>query len=126
MDELQPVVLLDFHTADFIICKAGLGDAALQDAIHDDIKARWKNRYLMQRPYSTSYQQANMEAEATYGEVPHLVCEGGKRGITASILIEMSGNRTRSQALVMNTDLTVEICLAALHQGLAYKKSDNS
>lgn len=120
MEEIKPVVLLDFHTAHFIFCKTGAGDQTLQDAIHEEVKARWQDRYLLQRPYSTEYQQANMEPSATYGEVPHLVCEGARRGIPASVLIEMSGNRTRSQALVMNTDLTIEICLAALHQGLAY------
>jgi hypothetical protein len=120
MEELKPVILLDFHTAHYIFCKTGAGDQTLQDAIHEDVRARWKDRYVIQRPYSTEYQQANMDAVTTYGEAPHLVCHGAAVGIPGSILIEMSGNRTGAQALVMNTDTTIEICLAALHHGLRY------
>lgn len=119
MKEVKPVVLLDFHTAHYIFCKTQ-SDQALQDAIHEDVKARWKDRYLIQRPYSTEYQQVNMELSTTYGEEPHLVCYGAIAGIPASILIEMSGNRTRTQALVMNTDTTIDICLASIHNGLRY------
>lgn len=120
MEEVKPVVLLDFHTAHYILCKTGQGDQKLQDAIHEDIKARWKDRYLIQRPYSTEYQQANMDPVLTYGEAPHLVCYGAQVGIPGSILIEMSGNRTGTHGLVMNTDTAIEICLAGLHHGLRY------
>jgi hypothetical protein len=128
MEEIKPVVLLDFHTAHYILCKTGQGDQPLQDAIHEDIKARWKDRYLIQRPYSTEYQQANMDAVTTYGEAPHLVCYGAETGIPGSILIEMSGNRTGAHALVMNTDTTIDVCLAGLHNGLRYaaKRAENS
>ncbi|MEN6644719.1 MAG: DUF2817 domain-containing protein [Armatimonadia bacterium] len=122
MEELKPVVLLDFHTAHYILCKTGRGDQKLQDAIHQEVKRRWKDRYVIQRPYSTEYQQVNMEPAATYGDVPHLVCYGALVGIPGSILIEMSGNRTGTHGLVMNTDTTIDICLAAIHNGLTWKQ----
>lgn len=120
MEELKPVCVLDFHTAHYIFCKAGRSDQKLMDAIHRDIKRRWKDRYIIQRPYSTEYQQVNMNAVTTYGDVPHLVCQGGLMGIPASVLIEMSGNRTGPHALVMNTDTTIDICLAAIQNGLRW------
>ena len=61
-----------------------------------------------------------MDRSLTWGEVPHLVCHGAQVGIPASILIEMSGNRTGPHALVMNTDTTIDICLAAIHNGLRW------
>lgn len=120
MAEVKPVVLLDFHTAHYIFCKTDPGEQELQDAIHEEVQARWRDRYLIQRPYSTVYEQVNMEPAHTYREAPHLVCHGAAVGIPASILIEMSGNRTGTYGLVMNTDTTIEICLAAIHRGLAY------
>ena len=36
------------------------------DAIHADIKERWRDRYLLQRPYTTVYEQANMNAATTW------------------------------------------------------------
>ena len=53
---------------------------------------------------------------------PHLVCYGAATGIPASILIEMSGNRTGPHALVMNTDTTIDICLAAIQNGLRWAR----
>ena len=120
MDEIKPVCLLDFHTAHYIFCKPARGDRKLMDAIHRDVKRRWKNRYLTQRPYSTEYLQVNMDRSTTWGDVPHLVCYGAQTGIPASVLIEMSGNRTGPHALVMNTDTTIDICLAAIHNGLRW------
>jgi len=64
----------------------------------------------------------NMEPAATYGDVPHLVCYGALVGIPGSILIEMSGNRTGTHGLVMNTDTTIDICLAAIQNGLKWKQ----
>lgn len=118
MEELNPVCLLDFHTAHYIFCKTKHGDRKLMNAIHQDIKRRWKDRYIIQRPYATEYQQVNMERSLVWGDVPHLVCYGSQIGIPAAILIEMSGNRTGPHALVMNTDTTIDICLAAIHNGL--------
>jgi len=43
-------------------------------------------------------------------------------GIPGSILIEMSGNRTGTHGLVMNTDTTIDICLAAIQNGLKWKQ----
>jgi len=116
--EMQPRCLLDFHTAHYIFCKAAPGDQALMDAIHADIKERWRDRYVIGRPYATTYEQVGMEASTTYAPAPHLVCYAAAQGVTAPILIEMSGNRTKTQGLVMVTDTTIEICLAALHQCL--------
>lgn len=120
MEALKPVCVLDFHTADFIFCKPSRGNQSLMNAIQRDIQRRWKNRYIVQRPYATEYQQANMKRAVTWGDMPHLVCYAGQIGIPAAILIEMSGNRTGPHALVMNTDLTIEICLAAIQQGLRW------
>lgn len=120
IEQVAPVCLLDFHTAHYIFCKTSHGSRQLMAAIHRDVKRRWKDRYLIQRPYSTEYQQANMEAETTYGEAPHLVCHASAAGVPAAVLIEMSGNRTGTHALVMNTDTTIDICLATIHNGLRH------
>jgi len=120
MEEVAPVCLLDFHTAHYIFCKTSHGDRKLMSAIHQDIRRRWKNRYLTQRPYSTEYQQVNMDRATTFGDTPHLVCQGSLQGIPAAILIEMSGNRTGAHALVMNTDTTIDICLSAIQNGLRW------
>lgn len=123
MEELKPVSVLDFHTAHYIFCKTKHGDRRLMNAIHQEVRRRWKNRYLIQRPYSSEYQQVNMERSLVWGDVPHLVCYGSQLGVPASILIEMSGNRTGPHALVMNTDTTIDICLAAIHNGLRWAGS---
>lgn len=120
MEEIKPVCLLDFHTAHYIFCKTKHGDRKLMSAIHQDVRRRWRNRYLIQRPYSTEYQQASMDRSLTWGDVPHLVCHGSRLGIPASILIEMSGNRTGPHALVINTDTTIDVCLAAIQNGLRW------
>jgi hypothetical protein len=49
---------------------------------------------------------------------PYSISYAAKRGTPAAFLIEMSGNRDDSHALVMNTDTVVEICLAAVKQCL--------
>lgn len=120
--EVKPKCLLDFHTAHFIFCKTARGNQALMDAIHVDVKTRWKDRYVIGRPYSSEYEQAGMDAITTYGTAPHLVCYADAVGVPASILIEMSGNHTKTQGLVMVTDLTIEICMAALTKCLTKYK----
>lgn len=116
--EMQPRCLLDFHTAHYIFCKTTPGDAALMDAIHAAIRTRWRDRYLIGRPYATTYEQAGMDAVTTYRPAPHLVCYAAAAGVPAAVLIEMSGNRTKTQGLVMVTDTTIEACLAAMTVGL--------
>ena len=121
MEEVRPVCLLDFHTAHYIFCKTSHGSAELQETIHEEVKRRWRDRYLIQRPYSTEYEQVGMTAATVYGEAPHLACYASALGVPAAVLIEMSGNRTGTQALVMNTDTTIDICLATIQNGLKYR-----
>ncbi len=116
---MRPVCLLDFHTAHFIFCKPHKGDRRLMNAIHTEVKRRLPNRYLLQRPYSTEYCQVNMEQSVDWlHPTPHFIHWAAEAGVPAPILIEMSGNRNLTQALVMNTDTTIEICLAAMKQCL--------
>jgi hypothetical protein len=117
--ELKPVCLLDFHTAHYIFCKPHRGDRRLMNAIHTEAKRRLKDRFLIQRPYSTEYCQVNMDRAVDWlSPTPHLIHWAAEAGVPAPILIEMSGNRNLTQALVMNTDTTIEICLAAMKQCL--------
>lgn len=117
--EMQPMCLLDFHTAHYLFCKPHRGDRRLMNAIHTEVKRRLPDRYLLQRPYSTEYCQVNMEREVDWLKpTPHLIHWAAEAGVAAPILIEMSGNRSLTQALVMNTDTTIEICLAAIKQCL--------
>lgn len=117
--EMRPVCLLDFHTAHYIFCKPHRGDRRLMNSIHAEVKRRLKDRYLLQRPYSTEYCQANMDREVDWLQpTPHFIHWAAEAGVSAAVLIEMSGNRNLTQALVMNTDTTIEICLAAMKQCL--------
>ncbi len=113
IDHTEPVCLVDFHTADYIMLLPHRGDDRLVDAIHDEIKSRLKDRYLTQRPYNGPYQQVNMENRTERRRSPYLICYAAEKGTPAAFLIEMSGNRDDTHALVMNTDTVVEICLAA-------------
>jgi len=115
-DKHQPVSVVDFHTADYIMLRAHRGDTALMDAIHGEIKTRLKDRFLTQKPYGGAYQQVNMERTQAAPPNPYLICYAAEHGTPASFLIEMSGNRDDIHALVMNTDTVVEICLATVKQ----------
>lgn len=113
VDRYLPMAVVDFHTADYIILPPHKGDDAMLSAIHEDIRARLKDRYLTQAPYNGAYQQANMERCAPRSEeYPYLISYAAERGTPAAFLVEMSGNRDDVHALVMNTDTVVEICLA--------------
>ena len=116
----RPAGVLDFHTAHYILLRPHQGNKALIDSIHAEIRERLRNRYLIQRPYTTEYQQVNMTATTDFRPAtPTLICYAAERGTPAAVLIEMSGNRTDTQALVMNVDTVVEICLATLQRCLA-------
>jgi len=119
IDRHVPVCMIDFHTADYVMLRAHKGDKVILDAIHDDVKARLKDRYLCQRPYGGPYQQVNMDRTTDYATAePVAVCYAADKGVPAAFLLEMSGNRDDVHALVMNTDTVVEICLAAVKQCL--------
>jgi len=118
IDRSQPVCLIDFHTADYIMLLPHQGDDEFIDAIHQEIKDRLKDRYVTQRPYNGPYQQVNMERRTDRQKSPYLVCYAAERGTPGAFLIEMSGNRDDVHAMVMNTDTVVEICLAATRQCL--------
>jgi len=124
IDRHVPLCVIDFHTADYVMMLPHRGDQALLGAIHRDIKRRLKDRYICQRPYGGPYQQVNMNrtAECT-GLQPYFIYYAAERGVPASFLIEMSGNRDDAHALVMNTDTVVEICLAAVKQCLNRRPS---
>lgn len=124
VDDHRPLCVIDFHTADYILLRPHRGDNALITAIHDDIKARLKDRYLTQKPYNGPYQQVNMDRATDFTPPqPYLIGYAAERGTPAAFLIEMSGNRDDVHALVMNTDTVVEICLAAVKQCLKRKKA---
>lgn len=119
VDRLRPMCVIDFHTADYIMLRAHRGDKELFDAIQADVKARLKDRFLVQKPYGGPYQQVNLERTTDIGpDQPYLVSYAAERGATAAFLLEMSGNRDDVHALVINTDTVVEICLAAVKQCL--------
>ena len=121
IDRYVPLCVIDFHTADYVMMLPHKGDKALLRAIHRDIKTRLKNRYLCQRPYGGPYQQVNMNRTYDYkSPEPYLIYYAAERGVPAAFLLEMSGNRDDVHALVMNTDTVVEICLAAVKQGLKW------
>jgi predicted deacylase len=118
-DRHRPICVIDFHTADYVLMRASRDDDALVKAIHLNIKARLKDRFLAQRPYNGPYQQVNMD---NIGEPrppqAYLIDYAAERGALAAFLIEMSGNRDDVHALVMNVDTVVEICLAATQECL--------
>ena len=119
LDRQRPVCAIDFHTADYVLLRPYQSDLALIDAIHANTKARLKDRFLCQRPYGGPYQQVNMDRITDPGEPkPYLIDYAAKQGVPAAFLIEMSGNRDDVQALVMNVDTVVEICLAAVQECL--------
>ena len=123
LDRRRPLCAVDFHTADYILLRPHKGDAPLIEAIHQDIQARLKDRYLTQKPYGGAYQQVNMDRATDFSPPqPYLICYAAERGTPAAFLIEMSGNRDDVHALVMNTDTVVEICLAAVKQCLKRKR----
>ncbi len=122
IDRYRPVCTIDYHTADYIMMLPQKGDKALLEGIHTDIKRRLKDRYLTQRPYGGPFQQANMDRITDFVPAqPYSISYAAKRGTPAAFLIEMSGNRDDTHALVMNTDTVVEICLAAVKQCLRSK-----
>ena len=118
IDRLNPLCVIDFHTADYIMLLPHKGDDALVEAIRADIRGRLKDRYLCQAPYNGPYQQVNLERVSERTRSPYLICYAAEAGVPAAFLIEMSGNRDDVHAMVMNTDTVVEICLAAARQCL--------
>lgn len=118
-----PRCLIDFHTADYIMDMTPGGDYQVLRAIHREIRRRLKDRYLCQRPYGGPYQQVNMERIGKAAEsLPYLVHYAASQGVPAAFLIEMSGDRDDTHALVMNTDTVVEICLGTIKQCLKRDK----
>ena len=112
--------LADFHTADYGMLRPYRGDYEFIDAIHANIKARLKDRFLCQRPDFGPFQQVNMEEILKPASPkPYLFDYAAKQGVPAVLAIEMSGNRDDVHALVMNVDAVVEICLAATQECLA-------
>ena len=119
IDKYLPMCVIDFHTADYIMLLPHKGDGDLIRGIHGEIKRRLKNRHIAQKPYGGTYQQVNMDRITDFGSPePYCISYAAERGVPAAFLIEMSGNRDDTHALVMNTDTIVEICLAAVKQCL--------
>lgn len=122
IDRYQPRCVIDFHTADYMLLRPHRGEAALITAIHEGIKARLKDRYLCQAPYNGPYQQVNVDRATDFRPPePYLAHYAAERGVPAAFVLEMSGNRDDVQALVMNTDTVVEICLAAIKECLQWQ-----
>jgi len=119
IDRHRPVCAIDFHTADYGLIRSHKGDHGFVDAIHDNIRARLKDRFLCQRPPGGPFQQVNMDYISKRSDVlPYMVCYAAERGTAASFVIEMSGNRDDMHAILMNTETVVEICLAAVQECL--------
>jgi len=115
----RPLSMVDFHTADYGMMRPYQGDQGFVDAIHANIRARLKDRFLCQRPDFGPFQQVNMEEIVGPGRPrANLYDYAAKLGVPAAFLIEMSGNRDDVHALVMNVDAVVEICLAATEECL--------
>ncbi len=71
-------------------------------------------------PYSTEYRQVGKFVELNWApNQPNLFLWAAEQGVPVSLLIEMSGNRSGTHALVMNVDTTIEICLAVMTNCLA-------
>ena len=123
IDRHLPLCVIDFHTADYILLHPYKGDLKLIESIQREIRRRLKDRYLCQRPYGGPYQQVNMDRILKSSDSnPYLIDYAASRGVPAAFLIEMSGNRDDTHALVMNTDTVVEICLAAVKKCLAHTR----
>jgi hypothetical protein len=119
LDRHRPLCVIDFHTADYGLIRSHKGDLEFVDAIHANIKARLKDRFLCQRPDFGPFQQVNMDDITKHSDpLPYLVCYAAQRGTPAAFVIEMSGNRDGMHATLMNTETVVEICLAATEECL--------
>jgi len=127
IDRHRPVCVLDFHTADYGLMPAHGSDRDLMEAIHANIRARLKDRFLCQRPPGGPFQQVNMEEMVNPARpMGNLMDYGVKQGALASFVIEMSGNRDGMHAILMNTETVVEICLAAVQECLRRMAPDKS
>jgi hypothetical protein len=122
IDRISPRCVIDFHTADYIILLPHRGNLPLLEAIHQGIRTRLSDRFLVQKPYGGEFQQVNMERCSDFIEpTPHMVCYAAERGCPAAVVLEMSGNRDDVHAMVINTDTVVEISLAAIQEALNYQ-----
>ena len=100
-DRISPRCVIDFHTADYIILLPHRGDLPLLEAIHQGIRMRLSDRFLVQKPYGGEFQQVNMERCSDFIEpTPHMVCYAAERGCPAAVVLEMSGNRDDVHAMV--------------------------
>ena len=122
IDRHRPICVIDFHTAHYGLMRPYRGDQDLIDAIHANIKARLKDRFLCQRPNFGPFEQVGMEyiSKPPAGARPYLIDYAARQASAAAFVIEMSGNRDDVHALVMNTDTVVEICLAAVQECLGW------
>ncbi len=122
IDRDAPRCAMDFHTADYVMLLPYKGDEKLLMGVHRAIGRRLADRYICQRPYGGPYQQVNMDETMDHdAPLPYLIDYAAGQGCPAAFLIEMSGNRDETHALVMNTDTVVEICMAAARQCVRWK-----
>ncbi|MBI3973894.1 MAG: DUF2817 domain-containing protein [Chloroflexi bacterium] len=113
----RPRCVLDLHTAHYILLLSHRGDLERMHALHREIGERLNDRFLTQRPYGGPYQQVNMEQVRRYEQPqPYLFQYAAEQGAPIACLVELSGNRDDTHALVMNTDTVVTICVSAINQ----------
>ncbi|MHB0874702.1 MAG: M14 family metallopeptidase [Anaerolineae bacterium] len=122
IDRERPLCVVDFHTADYSVDCAHGTDRQFCEAVQRSFGVRLRDRYICQFHAGGygGYRQVKpgpLEPEPPCGD-PWLIQYASDSGARASFLVEMSGDRDDVHALVMNTDVTVEMCLAAVEQCL--------
>ena len=118
-DERRYIATVDFHTAHFAWEVAYPCDEELVRRIHADVKRRLKDRFICHQHGTKrdEYVQVNLD-RVIEEERPTLVSYSAMRSTGAPILVELSGNRSGTHAIVRETEVVVQICLGVIKGGL--------
>jgi len=111
------VATVDFHTAHFAWEVAFPCDETLVKGIHKEVKRRLKDRFICHQHGTSAgeYIQVNLDRVIELkGPAPQLVSYSAMRGTRAPILVELSGNCSDVHGLVMNAEVVVQVCMAAM------------
>jgi hypothetical protein len=122
-EERRYVATVDFHTAHLAWEVAFPCDAGLVRAINDEVKGRLKDRFICHQHGTRwdEYVQVNLDKVIEMKEeMPTLVSYSATRGTGAPILVELSGNRSGTHAIVRETEVVVQICLGVMKSALSF------
>jgi len=115
------VATVDFHTAHFAWEVVHPCDEELARRIHTEVKRRLKDRFICHQHGTRwdEYVQVNLDRVIEEkDERPTLVSYSAMRGTGAPILVELSGNRSGTHAIVRETEVVVQICLGVIKGAL--------